>query len=274
MNIKRTLRLRFADEAIDQAIYGYEIIGDILILSLKGECPERAKDMAQAILASHPQLRLVCRKVTEHAGEYRTVTLKKIGGQGDYVTLHKEFGLKLTVEPDKVYFSPRSSNERNRITRQVRAGERVLVMFSGIGPLPLMLGLHTRAAEIIGVEKNRHAHRLAEKNLQNNPGVTNVSFLEGDVRVAVPEITGAFDRIVLPLPLSGERFLTLALAKLRQGGMIHFYDFQRLENFHQAEQKVVTACQREARELLSSATVRCGHVGSKKYRVCVDAKIW
>ena len=69
-----------------------------------------------------------------YGGEFRTIGLKKLAGEGELKTIHKEFGVRLQVHPEKVYFSPRSNMERYRIARQVRLGEKVLVMFSGICP--------------------------------------------------------------------------------------------------------------------------------------------
>lgn len=274
MNIKKTLQLLFEDEESHKAVYGYDIIGDILILSLSEQLHEKTDVLAHEILKNHSALRLVCLKTAEHNGEYRTTTLQRIGGQGDCVTLHKEFGLRLRVEPDKVYFSPRSGNERNRIARLVQEGERVLVMFSGIGPLPLMIGSNAKIKEIIGVEKNPDAHRLACENLKINPIIENVFFIQGDVRTVVPNLSGEFDRIVMPLPFSGETFLPLALRKLKRSGFLHFYDIQHLERSVLAEEKVVSACQQEARDVLRINTTRCGHVGSKTFRLCVDAHIF
>ncbi len=273
MNIKEILYDLFPGDEIHQAVYGYEVIGDIVMLVVGDKYAQQGPVIAREIINSCPQVRIVGQKTKGYHGEYRTVALKKLAGYGDFSTIHKEFGLKLHVEPDKVYFSPRSGNERNRVTRQVTPGERILVMFSGVGPLPIMMGLHSKASEIIGVEKNPYAHKLATKNLQANGGVENVWFYEGDVREIVPGLIGQFDRVVLPLPFSGELFLTLALQKLRRRGVLHFYDVQRQGEFRLAELKVLTACQAERREVTSSAIAPCGHVGTRKYRICVDARI-
>jgi tRNA (guanine37-N1)-methyltransferase len=273
MNLRKPLQTIIPQNLVKHVFRGYEVIGDIAIISISPSYDHLEKEIAQAILAAYPGLRLVAKRMSNHSGEFRIAALRKIDGIGGFCTVHKEFGLHLHVDPETVYFSPRSSSERYRVAGQVKPDERVLIMFSGIGPLVLMIGMHSEASEIIGVEKNPHAHRLALKNLELNKKAQNIDFLCGDVLSILPNLNKTFDRIVMPLPHCGADYLHLALRHLIPGGMLHFYDFQYKDELEFSLRPVHTACGDEGRVVVDSTLHQCGHVGSRRYRVCVDAKI-
>lgn len=273
MNLKKALYSILPEENVNLALGGYDIIGDIAIISLSPAYDYLENEIAQTILTANPRLRLVAKRVGSHCGEFRVTPLQKIGGSGNFLTVHKEFGLRLHVDTGKAYFSPRSGNERYRITKQVAANEHVLVLFSGLGPLVLMIGMHSDAAEIIGVEKNPRAHRLAQKNLEENRKIRNVGFVCGDVASVLPHLQKQFDRIIMPHPLAAKNYLPLALRYLSPRGMLHFYDFQYKDEFDLSLLALQAAC-KEKRRRVSRATIhQCGHIGSRRYRVCVDARI-
>ena len=46
-----------------------------------------------------------------------------------------------------------------------KPGEKVLVMFSGCAPYPVVIGRNTKAKEIYGIELNPLAHKFAEENV-------------------------------------------------------------------------------------------------------------
>lgn len=251
----------------------HEVIGDIAIVNLSTELLHSAELIGQAILASNQRIKVVARRDGIYSGEYRTVPLIIIAGENRKETEHREFGIRLRLNPEKVYFSPRSGAERRHLAALVQAGEEVLVLFSGIGPYPLILSAHSKARSVVGIEKNPEAHNYALANLALNRQCTNVSLHCGDALSLLPSLSAVYDRIVMPLPGHGQAFLAAALAVLRPGGHLHFYDFQAPEAFSRAIDTVDGAC-REAGRRLSWAEVRpCGHCAPRLYRVCVDAEI-
>jgi tRNA G37 N-methylase Trm5 len=146
-------------------------------------------------------------------------------------------------------------------------------MFSGIGAFPLVIAKNSLAGKIVGIEKNQHAHNYAVHNLSVNKNIRNVTFLEGDVVDVMPTLYGKFDRIVMPLPKTGEIFLDRALGSLKQSGWLHFYDFQQKDNLDESLQKVKIACTENNRTVIQSQTFVCGHCSPQAYRICVDAQI-
>ncbi|HKJ64637.1 MAG TPA: hypothetical protein VJ969_04500 [Desulfopila sp.] len=258
---------------LEEVVRGYDIIGDVAIVKIAEESRWDTKVVGWALQETYPHVRLVARRVGDCKGEFRLMPLQRIAGSGGFATLHKEYGLRLHVDPSRVYYSPRSGAERFRLAGLVGGKERVLVMFSGIAPLPLMIARYSDAAQIIGIEKNPYAHELALQNLRANAYSDTIRVYEGDVAQIVPELDGGFDRIVMPLPVSAADYLVLALGSLRPGGWLHYYDFCEKNNFKGAEAAVTFACTQMGRKLASSTVHACGHVSVRKYRVCVDAVI-
>jgi tRNA (guanine37-N1)-methyltransferase len=135
------------------------------------------------------------------------------------------------------------SSERQRIYSQVKPGEDVLVMFSGIGPYPIEIAKHAKAKEVYAIELNKEGHKYAVEN--NKLNKTAVKFYCGDVKRVMPKLNKRFDRIAMPLPKGAETYLALALSGIKNGGVIHFYDFLPEQDFPQAAiKKVEAACEK------------------------------
>ncbi len=272
-NLKDVLRNTLPEDALQIVVRGYDVIGDICVIIIPDDILRYEKTIAAAVMQAAPSVRVVAKRVGKYTGEFRTLSLKKIGGKGDLETLHKEYGIRLYVNPEKVYFSPRSAGERFRIAKSVVSGERVLVMFCGIAPLPLMIAKHSRALEVYGVEKNTAAHHYGILNLAANKKVKNVHLFNGDVAEIVPELKTEYDRIAMPLPLSAGQYVQIALKVLKSKGTLHFYDFKKKKEFHLALKELQEKCALAGREVLESSIIKCGHVSPGKYRLCVDARI-
>lgn len=273
LTIKEKLRHVFSDEEVDALVRGYDFLGDVAIITLPVGLLHRQQEIAEAILDGNRRIRIVARRKSCHSGEFRTVQLEKIGGTGGFTTVHKEYGIKLHVDPENAYFSPRGAAERYRLAQLVAPGEHVLVMFSGAAPLALMIAHYGNAGAITCVEKNSAAHRLAVMNVEANRKSESIMCIQGDVEDIVPGLSTKFDRVAMPLPLDGERYLDLALRALRRGGVLHYYDFQNKGDFGEGCRAVEQACFEAQRQLMNARIFQCGHVGPRRYRICVDATI-
>ena len=251
----------------------FDIVGDILIFAdFPAELESMSAQIASAILKTFPNIKVVCRKAKKYSGEFRTPMLRILGGKRRKETIHKENGVRLKLHVEKVYFSPRLSTERDRISKLVKPGESILVMFSGCGAYPINLAKNTKAKQILGVEINPIAHKYALENIELNKA-TNVKLYLGDVRLVLPTIKDTFDRVLMPLPKTGSKFLDVAIPKVKKGGTLHFYDFLQEDEFHLASEKILSTCKKLGRVTDILRTVKCGQYGPGKFRVCVDVKI-
>ena len=273
MNLKQTLHNRFPDIDPARLPGGFDRVGDIAVVSITPEAQPVEQGIGTAILALHRQIRVVAKRAGHHGGTYRTLPLQIINGEERLTTVHRENGISLHLDLGQVYFSVRSAQERARIAAMVCPGETVAVLCSGAGPYPLIIARHSRAGEIIGIEKNPAAHSCAIRNLQANRCDDRVHLYLGDVTEVLPTLHRHFDRILIVLPHAGEALLSCALAALRPGGMLHFYDMQTKDSSPATITTIESACMQQGRHLQEAHTSLCGHCGPKVYRICVDAII-
>ncbi|MCK5107873.1 MAG: class I SAM-dependent methyltransferase family protein [Nanoarchaeota archaeon] len=255
----------------------YDVLGDLLIFS---DFPDRLignkkeKLVAERIMDKKKNVKVVLRKTGNYSGVFRTPQLKILGGENRKETTYRENGIRLMLNPEAVYFSPRTSTERKRIFQQVKDGEDILVMFSGAGPLPVVLSKNTKAKEIYGIEINPEGHRYALKSVEMNK-IKNVKLFCGDVNKVLLKINKKFDRILMPLPKDAHTFLGLALSKIKKNGIIHLYDFEEEKNIPSAvDKKISNACKKAGKKYKLLDVVKCGQYGPHKHRTCADFKVY
>ena len=248
-------------------------MGDIAVVNITPELANDEHEIGRILLALHKNIRVVAKRTGPYAGEYRVLPLRVIAGENRLDTLHRENGITLHLDISQVYYSVRSAHERARIASLVQPGERVAVLCSGVGPFPLIIGRHSTALAVIGIEKNPVAHGFALRNLQANPAVTSVSFHQGDAAHILPALPARFDRILVVLPYGGEMLLLQALDVLAPGGTLHFYDMQTKGCTPSIRGKIERACRDRGRCVKQFHLTLCGHCGLNVHRVCADTII-
>ena len=90
--------------------------------SFRTSCCLMQRGSARRCRKAFPRLRTVALDKGVK-GELRVRDLEVIAGGPGTETTHLEYGIKLLVDPAKVYFNPRLANERSRIASLVRQGE-------------------------------------------------------------------------------------------------------------------------------------------------------
>jgi tRNA (guanine37-N1)-methyltransferase len=271
MNLKQTLQARFPEMAPARLPGGFDRVGDIAVIGITPELEPHEQEIGEIILDQHKNIRVVAKRAGQYGGEYRTLPLEIIGGEKRLTTLHRENGINLHLDLARVYFSVRTAHERARIAALVKPDETVAVLCSGIGPFPLIIARHSRARQVIGIEKNPIAHEYALRNCRANRKITTARFLKGDVTRVLPALGRTFDRVLLVLPHGGEALLPCALDALRPGGRLHFYDMQAKGCSTATLAKVEAACLQRARRFRCLEVTTCGHCGPTVHRVCLDA---
>jgi len=264
-NFKELLKKELTKAEQSELKTAFDAIGDIAILEIDDELRHKERFIAQTLLKCQKNIKTVLRKDSAHEGEFRTQKLRWLAGQKKKETMHKESNCRLKLNVEKVYFSPRMSNERLRIVEQVKKGENILVMFSGCAPYPCVLGRNTKAAHITGIEINPLGHEYGLENVKLNK-LKNVTLYNGDVRDI--KLDKKFDRILMPLPRDAESFLDVALSYAKTGTLIHFYDFLHEDDFDLAKDKVKKACKKAKCKILR--LVKCGQYSPRTFRICVD----
>jgi tRNA (guanine37-N1)-methyltransferase len=198
----------------------YEVVGDIAIV--EPVKPEDAQREAEALLSAERHLRTILIQASDVEGEFRTRRFHHLAGEKRTSTIHKENGLRLKLDLEKVYFSPRLATERLRIAEQVHPGQTVLDMFAGVGPFALLMA--KRGARVVTIDKNPYAVCYLLENVALNK-IQGVEALEGDAALLAQRFEGHADHVIMNIPHSASGFLTPAMRVTMDGGIVHYYAF-------------------------------------------------
>lgn len=268
MNLRQALKGKLTKREMQALRASFDVVGDIAVVEVPFELKKKEKLIGKTILSLLKNVRVVAVKAGGHRGPYRRQRLKVVAGEKRLETVHKESGLRLKLDVEKCYYSPRLGTERLRIARMVKKGERILVAGSGVGPYPLVLAKHSPAKEIIGVELNPIAHMYASENVLLNKLAQKVKLVKGDIRKLR---LGTFDRIISAMPYEGTKLAPALLRHAKKGTALHVLDFAPEENFAGAGQRLVAACASKKCKILR--VTKAGQYAVRKYRVCIDAKV-
>jgi len=266
VNLKEALKGKLTEEERRLVHRSYEIIGDIAIVDIPPELEKKKKVIAEILVLLNKNVKVVLRKVEEVGGEYRIAKYERL--LGDHTeTVHKESGCSFKVDPTKVYFTSKLSGDRERIAAQVKDGEKILVMFAGVGPYPIVIAKKKDVA-VWAVELNPSACKYMEENIIRNNVFGKVYAICGDVRKESPP--GPFDRILMPAPRSAMDFLDVALERIKKGGTIHFYSFASQAEIDALPEKVRLECKKLGRQIQIKEVRKIGAFAPRVWRVVVD----
>lgn len=167
----------------------YDIIGNKeKAIALLGVNVKNPKKIAKEIMKRHKAVKSVLQKLSERKDKFRLYPCKLIAGEKSTEVIHKEYGYLLKVDPQKAYFSPRESTERQRIAEMVKPREEILVMFSGISPFPVSIAKKQKlVGKIYAIEINPQAHKYAIENVKLNKLEGKIIPILGDVRKVLGE---------------------------------------------------------------------------------------
>ncbi|MDD9954440.1 MAG: class I SAM-dependent methyltransferase family protein [Candidatus Woesearchaeota archaeon] len=253
----------------------FDTVGSIAIIDIPSALEKKEQLIGETLLSLHPSLKTVLKKVGGHTGTFRTQQMACIAGEDVRETTVTENGARLKVNVETAYYSVRMATERKRICEKIQPGEHVLCLFSGVGPYPIVFSKHSQAAELVGIEINPSAHELAVENVSLNR-CANVHVLCGDAHELLPKFSAEgrlFDRVTMPLPLTGVEYLDDVLSVCKKGATVHFYSFQHENEKEKAVELLRTACRRNNKTLESFEVINVGQQSPRVFRVCVDGKI-
>ena len=240
--LKDALSGFLSESELDSVIGSFDIIGDIAIIEIPQNLAEHETRIGEALLEVHSNLKTVLKKVGPMEGKYRVRKVKRIAGEDNTIATYKESEVLMRFDVSKVYFSVRLSHERQRIAELVKPKEKILALFAGVGPFPLVIAKKRKDARIVAIELNPDAVYWMKKNIEKNKAKNVVPVL-GDARdVVMKKYQDFADRIIMPLPKEAHSFLDVAFAGAKEGATIHFYTFAGIEDpFGEALEKAEKA---------------------------------
>jgi tRNA (guanine37-N1)-methyltransferase len=254
-----------------------DFVGDIAIIEIPPELSSHKKMIGEAILKTHKRVRTVLAKSSSIGGIYRLREFEVIAGEDKTETVHREHGCTYHVDVSKAYFSPRLSNEHNRVASQVRENETVVDMFSGVGPFSILIAKKHSNVRVYAIDVNPDAVYYLKTNITVNRVEKKVIPILGDARQVVEEtLKGVADRVIMNLPEKALEYVDVACAALKaEGGIMHYYEFTSApEPLETAKNRLIEAVKhtkRSVEKILLARTVRL--VAPYTWQVVVDAEI-
>lgn len=276
--LRAELRDILPEDMLRRVPRSFDIIGSkqkaVAIIEIPENLEQSEEVIAEAIMRVHGNVASVLAKGSERTGEYRTRELRLVAGDADTEVVHKEGGCLLKLDPRMVYFSPRESTERERIAKVVKDGEEILVMFSGIGPLPICIAKRHGSVRATAVELNPVAHNYCVENIHLNRVGDRVEAIRGDVDEVCRNLDEEYDRVLMPLPKGAYRFLDIAISLLRDRGVLHFYHWApETDLFTGSEKLVAQAAEDAGRRAEVVDRVRVSQYSPRCWKVRLDARI-
>jgi len=224
--------------------------------------------LARRFLKQTPSVRTVLDKKGGFSGELRIPKLVHVAGEKNFIALYKENDCVFRFDVRETYFSGRLSQDRKIIAEEVMATKKknlkILVLFSGVGPYPIVLGRMLKKAgvkaEITAIELNEKACEYAVRNVRENKLEGVVSIVNEDVRELSGKVKGSYDVILMMRPNLSETFLSYALTYAKKGTIVFYHGFG-------TEESVKEEILRDAGKRVKGLILRkCGDIGAYKFR--------
>ena len=157
-NFSEILKDELTEDEIENLRTSFDTIGDIVILEIPDDLVSKKQIIGDAAL-KFTKKQAIYMKKSAIKGTIRIRDLEFLAGTDDSVTIHKEHGVRLKLDVRQVYFSPRLATERLRVNDSVCDGERILDMFCGIGPFPVLIAKN-HDVDIAAVDINEAAIKI------------------------------------------------------------------------------------------------------------------
>lgn len=248
----------------------YEVIGDIAVINDLVDIEKN--EAVDGILHHQPSIKTILLKEEGLSGEFRVGDYQKLYGE-ETETIHKEHGCRYKVDPTKMYFSERFATERERVISKIENGENVLVMFAGVGPFAIMAARNANPEKVVAIEKNPEGASFLKDNIELNKVEDVVEGFEGDVKDVLSDLEMKFDRVIMPLPGSANKFLSLAMNQTKKDGIIHYYRFLEDKSWSRIENEIESTAKSVGREFEINNRTICGQRAANIDRVCLDLEI-
>ena len=247
----------------------YERLGDVVLLTQ--DDADRAREIADAVMASDLPVRTVVRRASKVKGAHRTRDWELLVGENTETT-YREYGCEYRLDVLEVYFSPRLATDRHLVSEGVSEGERAFDMFAGVGPFAIPFA--KRGAAVVGVDLNPEAIQYLRENARRNGVTDRVTAIEGDVREVATEYESWADRIVMNLPHSAGDFLDTATRLASDDCVLHYYDIQHdADPFGPGEEAIEQAATEAGYEATIETRRRVRSYAPHELNVRLDARL-
>ncbi len=272
LSFRDTLKSKLSPSEKAHAIYSFDVLGDLALIEIPDVLQRKRMLIGNTLLTCNPRVKKVYEKVGIHSGKFRVEKIKWVAGQKNPETIYTEWGCTFHVDAGKVFFNPRLSTERQRVSSFVKKGQIVAVFFGGVGPYAIEIAKHAFPKKVYSLEWNPAAEKYVQENILRNRVSSMVESIQGDVEKITPH--NECNHVIMPAPENAIDFLPVAIKWLSpKGGLIHCYMF--VSN-HSPETEVREKISRVLGKKIPFKIVfvrKVSDFSSSKWQVCVGIKV-
>lgn len=275
--IDELLADRIPRDIMENFSHSMDIIGDIAIIEIPPKLKKYDTLIAKSILKIHKNIKSVFSKLSPIKSVYRLRSVKFLSGENRTYTIHKEYGCKYYLDITKAYFSPRLSQEHNRVASLIKKTELVVDLFAGVGPYSILIAKKSPRAKIVSIDMNPLAIEFLKKNIKLNRVHRNIVPLLGNARKLIDKhLIGIADRAIMNLPETASEFIDVVCRAIKPaGGTIHYYEFVRHpDSIEKAKMRLSEKIKQNGREVDSFRFVKkIRETAPYQYQVAFDVLI-
>lgn len=219
-SLKEYLKDFLSEVELTYAPAGWQILGDIIIVSIPENLDEKKFLIAEALLSMYPKCKTVVRDFGIE-GQFRQPKRELLLGSRTE-TIHKEHGCFFKQDVTKVMYSKGNLEERKRMSR-LGKGEVIVDMFAGIGYFSIPMAVHSRPKKITGIEINPESFVYLKENIRLNKVEDVFTPIYGDCSKVTSE--GKADRVLMGYVGTTHHYLEPAIKALKEsGGILHYHE--------------------------------------------------
>ena len=270
-SLKKCLKDHLSETEKAYVPSGWQILGDIIIVSIPEILEDKKIEVAEALLSMYPKCKSVVRDFGIE-GLYRQPKRELLLGSGTE-TVHKEHGCFFKQDVTKVMYSKGNLEERKRMSR---LGNREIIvdMFAGIGYFSIPMAVHSSPRQIICLEINPESFAYLEENIKLNQVGNIISPIFGDCSKLTPE--GKADRVLMGYVGTTHHYLEPAIKALKKsGGILHYHETVP-ENLLKTrpQERIEKAAESQGRKVEILETRRVKKYSPGVLHVVVDARVF
>jgi len=201
-----------------------------------------------------------CKKIITILGDVRDVCPLINLFQNNYGFLKTEENYLLDliesgIELDKIYFRYPEDKNLLELINKIKSKKKGIIIEGSLREL------------------GQRIYQYDEVILRKNNKIFRV-ILKDNLAEELEIFSKKFDRIIMPLPKEADTFLDVAIPCIKEGGIIHLYQFMKEEEIPNAAYKILDKYSKELGFEYEILEVRkIGDIAPKQYRVCIDFRV-
>lgn len=246
---------------------GWQVLGNIIIVSLRRELEFRKTEIGRALLSLYPKCRTVLldRGIN---GRMRQPVREIIAGESAE-TIHKENGCLFKIDALKLMYSQGNLAERKRMGK-LGKNETIVDMFAGIGYFSIPMAVHSKPKRIYAIEINPVAFGYLKENIKLNGVEDIIEPVSGDCAAVTPH--GIADRVIMGY-LDAHEYLEQGIRALVSGGILHYHEAvpEAVEN--RPVERITEAARKLGGKIEIIKTRRIKKYSPGVWHVVVDARV-